>query len=55
VNKNSSYIEVESGSEKYILNENLAASVFKDKEFKVLKKFNGDELLGEKYIPVYDY
>jgi isoleucyl-tRNA synthetase len=55
VNKNSSYIKVESGSEKFILNENLAASVFKEKEFKVLKKFKGEELLGEKYIPVYDY
>jgi isoleucyl-tRNA synthetase len=55
VNKNESYIEVESGSEKFILNENLAAALFKEKEFKVLKKFKGEELLGKKYIPVYDY
>jgi isoleucyl-tRNA synthetase len=55
VNKNSDYIEVESGSEKYILIENLAENVFKDKEFKILKKFKGTELLGERYIPVYDY
>jgi isoleucyl-tRNA synthetase len=55
VNKNSDYVEVESDSGKYILNENLAANVFKDREFKVLKKFKGAELLGEKYIPAYDY
>ena len=55
VNKNESYAEVSSEGERYILNENLISVVFKDKEFEVIKKFKGEELLGEKYVPVYDY
>ncbi|MHB1346807.1 MAG: isoleucine--tRNA ligase, partial [Candidatus Humimicrobiaceae bacterium] len=55
VNKNSNYMEVESEGEKFILNEELSATVFKEKEFKVINKFKGEKLLGKKYIPIYDY
>lgn len=55
VNKNSDYMAVEFENEKLILNENLAESVFKDKQYKILNKFKGEELLGRKYEPVYDY
>ena len=55
VNRSSGYITAESGGDKFILNEDLVSEVFKDKEYKILKKFKGEELLEKKYIPLYDY
>ncbi|MCE5330285.1 isoleucine--tRNA ligase [bacterium] len=55
VNKNAEYITVEYENEKLILNKNLAGSVFKDKQYSILNKFKGEELLNKRYEPVYDY
>jgi len=55
INKNFNYIVVEYEKEKLILIEDLVQKVFDKKEFVVLKKVKGEELIGKKYIPVYDY
>ncbi|AKM81885.1 TPA: isoleucine--tRNA ligase [Candidatus Berkelbacteria bacterium] len=62
VGKDIEYVKVQSQnedtgeSEKYILAKNRLADVFKDREFEKLEDFPGEELIGQKYDPLYrDY
>ena len=56
INPEIEYAEVElpSATEKFIVAVSRLEAVFK-KDFKVLKKYKGSELVGKKYTPVFDY
>ncbi|MFA5184299.1 MAG: isoleucine--tRNA ligase [Patescibacteria group bacterium] len=50
------YVKVLSGADKFILAADRLAEVFKDKEdYKILQKYEGDELAGKAYKPLFDY
>lgn len=49
------YVKVATGDAKFILAENRLADVFKDKDYKVLEKYEGDDLVGWAYRPLFDY
>lgn len=49
------YVKVATGDAKFILAENRLAEVFKDKDYKVLEKYEGDDLVGWTYRPLFDY
>lgn len=59
VNPDIEYIKIEiTGSdrvEKFILAERRLSEVLKDKEFKILDRFDGMSLVGKKYRPIFDY
>ena len=60
VNKKYDYVDVrvnvgtdeEAKYEVYVLAKNLVPTVLKDKEYKILKEYKGEELLGTKYEPL---
>ncbi|MFA5319281.1 MAG: class I tRNA ligase family protein, partial [Candidatus Paceibacterota bacterium] len=56
INPDISYVEVEGEvpGNKYILAKLRAEAVFKN-NFKILKEFKGQSLIGKKYQPVFDY
>lgn len=45
----------EAGMQKFIIAKDLLEEVFKDKEFKILEEFTGDDLVGKKYKPIFDH
>ncbi len=50
------YVKVESGPEKFIVAADRLADVFSDREdYKVLEKYEGDDLVGRAYRPLFDY
>lgn len=49
------YVKVESEGVKYILANERLATVFKDKEYKILEKIEVDDLVGKKYKPLFCY
>jgi len=49
------YVKVEMGEEKFILVKELVAKFFEGKEYKVLSSFKGSDLVGKKYVPLFDY
>lgn len=49
------YVKIESDQEIYIVAKELTAKVFEGKEFTLTDTFNGSELVGKKYKPVFDY
>jgi len=59
VNKDFAYVEVEVDSQKLIMAEDLAAKVLTNEkhqliDYKVLRKFKGDELVGKSYEPLFE-
>ncbi|MDP4009858.1 MAG: isoleucine--tRNA ligase, partial [Candidatus Shapirobacteria bacterium] len=55
VNKNEDYIEVESQNENLILAKARLAQVLEGKEYKIIREFKGQEILGLEYEPLYNY
>lgn len=55
LNKNHQYVEVESDKTKYILAKARLSSVFKDKQYKILKTIKAEELEGAHYEPLFPY
>ncbi len=61
VNPKIDYVEVEilnkeSGAiEKFILAEARKEAILKDREYKIIKKLKGSDLIGKKYKPLFDY
>ncbi len=55
VGKNIKYVLVESSNEKYILAKEKLKEIFKDKDYKIIKEFAGEKLVGKKYKPLFDY
>ncbi|MGE5426200.1 MAG: isoleucine--tRNA ligase [Bacillota bacterium] len=49
------YLKVEADGLKYIVAEERAADVFKDKDYKVVAEISGSELVGKAYKPLFDY
>jgi isoleucyl-tRNA synthetase len=49
------YVKVELDSEKFILAKDLAETVLKDKDYKVVEKLKGKNLVGKAYKPLFDY
>lgn len=47
------YVEVEENKEKYILAKNLVEEIL-GKDAKIIKEFKGQELIGQKYKPLFD-
>lgn len=55
INGDEEYVKVLSGEDKYILANARLEEVFKGKEYSVLGKMKGTELVGMSYKPVFDY
>lgn len=57
VGKDIVYVKVqkEGSNKKYIVAKDLADSVFKDSEYKVLEEVNASELVGKSYIPPFKF
>lgn len=55
VNKDVDYVKVEFENAKYICAKNLLEKVFAEKESKIISEFKGEELIGKKYTPPFDY
>ena len=55
INKDHIYALVEHNNQKFVVIESLVNEVFKDKDYKITSKFKGEQLLGQRYEPVYDY
>ncbi|GAB4168198.1 MAG: isoleucine--tRNA ligase [Calditrichia bacterium] len=49
------YVEIETESEKLILAEARLSALFKEDEYKVLKRFKGKELEGKRYKRLFDF
>ena len=49
INKSYEYVDVKVGEEVYVLAKELVPVVLKDMEYKILKTYKGEELLGLKY------
>jgi len=49
-----SYVLAKVGSESYMLAADRAAAVLKDQEYKVVKEFLGEDLVGLEYEPLYE-
>jgi len=55
LNKNLSYSRVKSEDKIYILATARVETVFKGKEFEILESFMGEDLIGLKYTPPFDF
>ncbi|MEA2112622.1 MAG: class I tRNA ligase family protein [Patescibacteria group bacterium] len=58
VNSEAIYCKVQSPKskvEKFIVAKERLEEVFKDEEYEILEEFQGSELVGKKYKPVFDY
>ncbi|MDD4902079.1 MAG: class I tRNA ligase family protein [Patescibacteria group bacterium] len=60
VGKEIDYIELQITNdklqiEKYILAKERAIKIFEGKEYKIIKEFKGEKLIGKKYKPLFDY
>ncbi|MFA5155629.1 MAG: isoleucine--tRNA ligase [Patescibacteria group bacterium] len=50
------YVKVESGGDKFILAADRLADVFRDRgDYKVLQRYEGNDLAGQAYRPLFDY
>jgi isoleucyl-tRNA synthetase len=49
------YVKVDSDGDVFILAKSRLEAVFKDKKYQILKEIKGEELVGKKYHPLYDY
>lgn len=54
VNKDLIYVELEYESEKLILAKERLKEIFNEKKLKVIREFKGSELIGKKYIPLFE-
>ncbi len=55
VNKDITYVTLESGSNYYILAKSRVKDVFKDKKYRIVEEYKGEKLLGLEYEPLFDY
>jgi len=55
LNKNLSYSRVQSEDKIYILATARVETVFKGREYKILESFLGEDLIGLKYNPPFDF
>ena len=55
VGKDIEYVYVEMNNEILILAKDLLDSALRDSEYKIIKSLKGEELLGKKYIRLFDY
>jgi len=56
VNENQDYVEINFKGENLILAEDLIQEVFDEtKEYKIINKFKGSEIISSRYRPLYDY
>ncbi len=55
VNKDVDYVKIELENSKYVCAKNLVDKVFEGKEGKIVSEFKGEELVGKKYTPPFDY
>jgi len=49
------YVTVEMDGEKFILVKELVPKFFEGKGYKISKSFKGQDLVGKKYVPLFDY
>ncbi len=54
INPKLTYVKVQEGEEKYILAE-TTLKILKTKDYKILEKFKGKDLLGTEFIPHYNF
>jgi isoleucyl-tRNA synthetase len=55
VGKDIDYVKVESGDKKYILAKDKIEELFAEKKYKIIGEFKGKDLVGKKYVPLFDY
>lgn len=55
VNKNETYVEVFVNKENIILAKDRIESVLNNQEYKIIKEFKGQELIGLSYTPLYNF
>ncbi len=55
VNPKLTYVKVKQGSETYILAESTLEILTKEVAYEVLERFTGQDLVGKKFIPHFDY
>ena len=55
VNPHLKYVKVEQGNEKYILEKETLKILKDNPKVRILKEFEGSELVGEKFVPHYDF
>jgi isoleucyl-tRNA synthetase len=55
VGKNIDYTEIKMDGVKYILAKNAAEKIFSGKNYEILKKFKGEEIVGKSYEPLFPY
>lgn len=55
VNPKLTYVKVSQGGEKYILAEETLAILKSEPKYHVLEKFSGEKLLGQAFVPHYDF
>ncbi len=55
VGKNIDYVKIKYNDDFFILAKAMVEDVMKDKEYKVIEKLKGKDLIGKKYKPLFDY
>lgn len=55
VGKDIDYVKVESDGERYVLAKARLEEVMKERKYKVIEEFNGEEILGKEYAPPFDF
>ncbi|MBI3634127.1 MAG: class I tRNA ligase family protein [Candidatus Yonathbacteria bacterium] len=55
VNSDEEYIKVSIGTEKYILAKERAEKILAGKEYEIISRVKGKDLVGKKYKPIFDY
>lgn len=55
VGKSIEYVKIESDNENYILAKSRLEEIFKDREYKIISEFKGEDLVGKSYKPLFDY
>ncbi len=55
VGKDIDYVKIEFENKKYILAKEKLEELFANKDYKILEKFKGKDLVGKKYKPLFDY
>ncbi|MDO8566466.1 MAG: isoleucine--tRNA ligase [Candidatus Moranbacteria bacterium] len=48
-------VRIKGEKEKYIVAEDRAEGLFKDREYEIIEEFKGEELVGKSYKPLFDY
>jgi len=49
------YVKINSAGANYILAERRLGEVFRDRDYKILEKYDGDDLVGKAYKPLFNY